>query len=161
MRIKLLILFFCINLITISAADDFIIYPEKGQSKEQIEKDKFECYTWAKEQTGFDPMEMPTATSAPPPQEKTNASAARGAVGGAAAGAIIGEVADGKGGEGAVIGAVAGGLFGNMRRNKKQEENRQAQQQWANQEAQQYAAKRNTYNRAYVACLEGRNYSVK
>ena len=40
MRIKLLILFFCINLITISGADDFIIYPEKGQSKEQIEKDK-------------------------------------------------------------------------------------------------------------------------
>ena len=161
MRIKLLILFFCINLITVSAADDFIIYPEKGQSKEQIEKDKFECYTWAKEQTGFDPMEIPTATSAPPPQEKTNASATRGAIGGAAAGAIIGEVADGKGGEGAVIGAVAGGLFGNMRRNKKEQENRQAQQQWANQEAQQYAAKRNTYNRAYVACLEGRNYSVK
>lgn len=161
MRIKLLIMFICINLITVSGADDFIIYPEKGQSKEQIEKDKFACYTWAKEQTGFDPMEMPTATSAPPKHEENNASAARGAVGGAAAGALIGGIADGKAGEGAAIGAIAGGLFGNMRRNKKEEEHRQADQQWANEQAQQYAAKRNTYNRAYVACLEGKNYSVK
>jgi hypothetical protein len=160
-KIKLLIALFCLNLVTVSGADDFIIYPEKGQSKEQIEQDKFACYTWAKEQTGFDPMEVPKATSAPPAQEQTRASATRGAVGGAAAGALIGEIADDKGGEGAVIGAVAGGLFGNMRRNKKEEENRQAQQQWANEQGQQYAAKRNTYNRAYVACLEGRNYSVK
>ena len=161
MKFKLLIIFFCINLITVTSADDFIIYPEKGQSKEQIEKDKFECYSWAKEQTGFDPMETPKATSAPPPQQESKASATRGAVGGAAAGALIGGIADGKAGEGAAIGAVAGGLFGNMRRNKHEEQNRQAQQQWANEQAQQYAAKRNTYNRAYVACLEGKNYSVK
>jgi len=34
-----------------------IIYPAKGQSQQQMEKDKYECYTWAKGQTGFDPMQ--------------------------------------------------------------------------------------------------------
>lgn len=161
MKIKLLLAIFCLIIVPVSGADDFIIYPEKGQSKEQIEKDKFACYTWAKEQTGFDPMEMPQATSAPPQHEESKASAGRGALGGAAAGALIGEIADDKGGEGAVIGAVAGGLFGNMRRHSHEEKNRAADQQWANEQAQQYAAKRSKYNRAYVACLEGRNYSVK
>ena len=36
-------------------AQELIIYPAKGQSQDQMEKDKFECYTWAKGQTGFDP----------------------------------------------------------------------------------------------------------
>jgi hypothetical protein len=47
-----------------------LIYPAKGQSNDQMEKDKFECYTWAKNQTGFDSMEMPTASSTPPSQQK-------------------------------------------------------------------------------------------
>ena len=37
------------------------IYPSKGQSQEQQERDKFECYNWARQQTGFDP----TAPSTP------------------------------------------------------------------------------------------------
>ena len=41
-------------------ADDFYIYPAKGQSKEQQGKDKYQCYDWAKQQTGFDPMSPPT-----------------------------------------------------------------------------------------------------
>ena len=44
---------------------DFIIYPDKGQSQQQLEQDKFECYTWAKQQTGFDPMQMPTQIRSP------------------------------------------------------------------------------------------------
>ena len=47
-------------------AQDFFIYPNKGQSNEQMEQDKFQCYNWAKGQTGFDPMQVPTATSPPP-----------------------------------------------------------------------------------------------
>ncbi|MCP4687393.1 MAG: hypothetical protein GY859_05035, partial [Desulfobacterales bacterium] len=52
-----------------AAAQELIIYPAQGQSQEQLEKDKFECYTWAKGQSGFDPMAPPTATSPPPKQE--------------------------------------------------------------------------------------------
>ena len=142
-------------------ADDFIVYPNKGQSEKQMEKDKFACYTWAKDQTGFDPMNIPEATSAPPKEKENNASATRGALGGAAAGAIIGEIADGKGGEGAVLGALTGGLFGSMRRQNKDNENEEAQENWEHQQAAQYAAKRNTYDRAYEACLEGKDYTVK
>ena len=158
---RLFILLICLNSITLAHADDFIIFPSDGQSKEQLEKDKFACYTWAKDETNFDPMEVPKATSAPPTQKENNRSATRGAVGGAAAGALIGGIADGKSGEGAVIGAIAGGLFGNMRRQNRDDENQAAQDNWEQQQAQQYAAKRNKYNRAYVACLEGKHYTVK
>jgi hypothetical protein len=43
-------------------AQELIVYPAKGQSNEQMEKDKFECYSWAKGQTGFDSMQMLTAS---------------------------------------------------------------------------------------------------
>ena len=46
---------------------DFFIYPNKGQSNDQMKQDKFQCYNWAKGQTGFDPMQAPRATSPPPP----------------------------------------------------------------------------------------------
>ncbi len=46
-------------------ADDLMIYPIGGQSAEQQEKDRFECYGWAKNESGFDPMAPPTATEAP------------------------------------------------------------------------------------------------
>ena len=51
------------------SAQDLIIYPAVGQSEEQMEKDKFECYTWAIKETGFDPMETPTAIRPPPKKE--------------------------------------------------------------------------------------------
>jgi hypothetical protein len=38
------------------------VYPAKGQSPEQQKKDEYECYTWAAQQSGYDP------TKAPPPQ---------------------------------------------------------------------------------------------
>ena len=66
----------------VAQAQDPIVYPGKGQSNEQMEKDKYECYNWAKQQTGFDPMQVPTATSAPPSQQ----SEGPGVVGGAARG---------------------------------------------------------------------------
>ena len=143
-----------------SLAQEIIVYPAKGQSAEQTEKDKFECYQWAKGQTGFDPMAPPTASAPPPPDQQPTSSAGRGMVGGAAAGALIGGIADGNWGQGAAIGAVAGGLFGNHRKHQQQEENRARQDQWAQQQAQQYQAQRNNYNRAYAACLQGRGYTV-
>ena len=64
-------------------AQEVIVYPAKGQSADQTEKDKFECYQWAKGQTGFDPMAPP---SAPLPALAVGASEVDGggdAVGGA------------------------------------------------------------------------------
>jgi len=52
---------------------DLVVYPADGQSQEQLDKDKDECYTWAKQQTGiFDPMvQSPasTTTQQSPPRE--------------------------------------------------------------------------------------------
>jgi hypothetical protein len=36
---------------------DMIIYPKSGQSKDQQAADQYECYNWAKGQTGFDPTQ--------------------------------------------------------------------------------------------------------
>jgi hypothetical protein len=36
---------------------DMIIYPKNGQSKDQQAADQYECYNWAKGQTGFDPTQ--------------------------------------------------------------------------------------------------------
>jgi hypothetical protein len=155
----LLIIF--LSLTHSASASDFFVYPTKGQSPEQQEKDEFECYSWAKKQTNFDPMNVPTASSPPPEQQKQKGGVGKGALGGAAAGAIIGEIADGKAGEGAAIGAIAGGLFGGMRRRNQTQEQQEERDQWEQQQVSQYAQQRNNYNRAYVACLEGKGYNVK
>ncbi len=36
---------------------DLIVYPANGQSKDQQAADQFECHTWARGQTGFDPTQ--------------------------------------------------------------------------------------------------------
>ncbi len=141
-------------------AQDPFIYPDKGQGAEQQEKDKFECYTWAKGQTGFDPMQVPTATAPPPGQEAPKGGVVKGAGLGAVTGLAVGAIA-GDAGKGAAIGAASGALFGGMRRNDQQRQQQQAEQQWAEQETANYANQRNNYNRAYSACLEGRGYTVK
>ena len=141
-------------------AQDPFIYPDKGQSAEQQEKDKFECYTWAKGQTGFDPMQVPTATAPPPVQEAPEGGVVRGAGRGALVGVTAGAIA-GDAGKGAAIGAATGALFGGMRRNDQQRQQQQAEQQWAEQETANYANQRNNYDRAYSACLDGRGYTVK
>jgi len=143
-----------------AAAQELIIYPSKGQSQEQMEQDKFSCYSWAKQQTGFDPMEVPKATAPPPKQEAKKGGLLRGATRGAAVGVAAGAIA-GDAGKGAAIGAASGGLIGGMRRRDQAGRQQQAEQQWAQDQAAQYTHRRNEYNRAYAACLEGKGYTVK
>jgi hypothetical protein len=38
-----------------SAASDVYLYPRNGQSSEQTQNDRYECHSWAVNQTGFDP----------------------------------------------------------------------------------------------------------
>jgi hypothetical protein len=52
-------------------------------------------------------------------------------------------------------------MVGGMRRAEQQKQQQAAEQQWAQQQSAEYTQKRNTYNRAYGACLEGRGYTVK
>ena len=147
---------FTMGLSTSLWADELTIYPKEGQTAEQQEKDKFECYNWAKNDSGFDPMAPPTATEAPPQQQAQKGGVARGAVRGAAVGAIIDDSS-----EGARTGAKAGAAIGGMRRADQKRAQAQAQQQWEQEQQQIYAEKRNRYNKAYSVCLEARDYAVK
>ena len=129
------------------------IYPAKGQSAQQKQKDDKECLAWAKQDTGIDPV----AAAAPPPQQTGPATgggervrgAARGAVGGAVIGGIAGDA-----GTGAGVGAAAGVMAGGAKARQKQA----AQNEQAKQQQQQTL---NTFYKAYGACMEGRGYSVK
>jgi hypothetical protein len=142
------------------AAEPFI-YPAKGQSPEQTEKDKLDCYTWAKQQTGFDAMKPPPSAPSPPPsglqhQGQVFGGAARGAALGAVGGAIAGDA-----GKGAAMGAAMGGAFGGMRKRSDYRQQQEQYQQTVQQQQAQYEQQRGQYDRAYGACMEARGYVLK
>jgi hypothetical protein len=37
--------------------DQLFVYPKKGQSSEQMSTDRYECHSWAVQQTGYDPTQ--------------------------------------------------------------------------------------------------------
>jgi hypothetical protein len=139
------------------------IYPQKGQSEATQEKDRYECYGWAKKQSGFDPMAPPTTSTPPPPQGGPSpvGGAVRGGAAGAAVGAVGGAVAGGKAGKGAAIGAATGGLLGGMGTASRNAQSQSDRRRWEQQEAARYASARGEYNRAFAACMEGRGYTVR
>ena len=128
------------------------IYPAQGQSPEQMEKDKYQCYGWGKQQTGYDPMNPPVASSG----QSNTAPVVGGAAKGAAGGAIIGAIA-GDAGKGAAIGAVTGTVARGARNRGAMNQ----QQQQAQQQSAAMAQMQSEYDRAYAVCLEGRGYNVK
>jgi hypothetical protein len=132
------------------------VYPAKGQSKQQQKEDEFECYKWAVEQSGIDPLNLPKV-EAPPPQTGPTGGAVKGAAKGAAAGAAIGAIA-GDAGKGAAIGAAAGGMAG--RGAGKQAQSQQNQQAQANAAATEQAMK-DSYMKAFSVCIEGKGYTIK
>ena len=139
----------------ISKSLGLFLFPSNDQSQRQQKIDEFECYKWAMEQTGIDPLNLPRVEAEV--QSGPTGGAVRGAARGAAAGAAIGAIA-GDAGKGAAIGATAGGMRG-MRGGRMA----QAQQ---NQQAQENAAAaeeetKNTYIKAFSACVEGKGYTVK
>ena len=135
-------------------AQNVYIYPSKGQSQAQQDKDKYECYDWARSNTGYDPANPASSSSASTSSPRQQSGGVvRGALAGAAIGAIAGDTSKAAG-----RGALAGGLFGGIRQSST---NQQAQQQHSQKQASQSRARLNEYNRANAACLEGRGYTVK
>jgi YMGG-like Gly-zipper len=147
-----------------------IVYPAKGQTAEQQQKDSTECAAWAKQSTGIDPAAVEAApaqpaTTAPAPSTAPKGERVRGAARGAVVGAAVGEVANDDADEGAKYGAIAGTVAGGRqsRKNAAQAEQQAAQ---ADQQAKADAEaakqeKLSTYNRANAACMEGRGYTIK
>jgi len=140
----------------ISSGLKLYVYPTKNQSKQKQKEDEFECYKWAMEQSGIDPLNLPKV-QAPPPETGPTGGAVVGAAKGAAVGVAIGAIA-GDAGKGAAIGAVAGGVAG-----RRQGKQAQAQQ---NQQAQATATKteqemKDSFKKAFSVCIEGKGYTIK
>ncbi|MFZ2196817.1 MAG: hypothetical protein WAV13_03725 [Thermodesulfovibrionales bacterium] len=129
-------------------------YPSKGQSAEQQNKDEGECFAWAKQQTGIDPMAVASAPTQQSGAAVGGGERARGAARGAVGGAAIGAIADDDAGKGAAAGAVVGTMAGG----RQARQNRAAQQQQAEQAK---AGTLQQFNKSFAVCMEGRGYSVK
>lgn len=113
------------------------IYPARGQSPQQEESDKGQCYGWAVKQTGFDPANPRVVTPASPPSYSGQAPPQQGGV-----------------------------LFGGLRRLRFEEQEQQQmqmrqQQAYAAQQQNALAQGRANYERAFGACISGRGYSVR
>ena len=122
------------------------VYPAKGQTPEKQKSDEKACYTWAVQQTGFDPAKAPPPAAAPTTATGTTPGAGvRGAARGAVVGGIVGDA-----GAGAAAGAVAA-------RGQSRRQNASTQQQQGAANQQQQAA----FAKARGACLEGKGYTVK
>jgi YMGG-like Gly-zipper len=141
----------------LAMAQQPLIYPAKGQSADQQNKDQGECYVWAKQQTGVDPVAVAQTASSQPAPAGPQGERVRGAAGGAAAGAVIGGVANDDAGKGAAVGAVVGTMAGGARQRRTARAQQQQQQQVQSQTQGALA----NYNRAFAACMEGRGYVIK
>ena len=130
-----------------------IIYPANGQDSAQQQKDEGECFVWARNESGFDPTTQTTVQA--PQTQQAQGGAIKGAAGGAAIGAIVGDSDD------AAKGAAIGAVVGRSRQNRRNQATAQkAQAQAASAQAAQDAG-RQAYDRANAACLEGRGYTIR
>lgn len=140
-------------------------YPGKGQTAQQQDRDRYECYLWAVKQSGFDPGQAQLAphqrievTPAAPP----GSDAAAGAVSGAIIGSMMSPRHDH--GFGLVFGAITGAMLGAASDQARQDQAARAQQYYDAKESRRYALlekQARDYRRAMTACLEGRGYTVR
>ena len=139
-------------------APRMFVYPANGQSEEQLERDRYECHSWAVQQSGFDPSRSNgqayrDVVVAPPPGTGT----AAGTIGGAILGSILAGPRDS--GFGLLFGAATGAIVGSA-----VDANNQAQVAEAQRQSYQQASADRTqwlaYRRAVSACLDARGYKV-
>jgi hypothetical protein len=140
------------------------VYPGTGQDAAQQAKDEGECYGWARQQTGIDPT---VAATPAPVADAPKGGAVKGAARGAAKGAAVGAVGDDDrvrdeghldAGEGAAAGAAAGAAKG---RRAQKKAGKEAEAQSVQAASAEDATRKDTFKKAWGACLEGKGYSVK
>lgn len=141
---------------SISKSLGLYVFPAEGQDAAKQDADETECFKWAKQQSGYDPMN-PTVAVAQDVDRSADGSMVRGGARGAAGGAAIGAIA-GDAGKGAAIGAVVGGIRGRRSKVVGDEMQQQANNQAAAAETERLAQ---DYNKAFTACMEGKGYKVQ
>jgi hypothetical protein len=137
-----------------------VVYGSEGQDADQQAADQLACYNWAGEQTGWDPYVAYKELEAEHGEalaqyQATQGSAVKGAAKGALAGLAIGAIA-GDAGKGAAIGAAAGGGAGLIRGRR----GRQAAEAGFEQAAEEFKTAFQGWDRNWVACMQGRKYSI-
>lgn len=142
-----------IALISQANAQQFV-YPAKGQSPEQQKSDEAACYSWAVQQTGFDPAKPPPQQQAAQPPTTATGTTPGAGIRGAARGAVVGEIVGGDAGAGAAAGAA-------VARSQSRRQNAAAAQQGQQQQQAATQQQQSTFAKARAACLEGRGYTVK
>jgi len=134
------------------------VYPANGQSPDQLARDRYECHTWAVQQTGVDPSRPGAGAYERVVVEPAPGS---GTVTGLVGGAIVGSILAGPraGGVGALIGGATGAIIGSSVDQQNQAQAQQTQAQ-INQQVATDRANANAYRRAITSCLTGRGYTV-
>ena len=141
-------------------------YPQQGQTPEQLDRDRYECSTWATQQSGFNPSapnvpphERVQVVGGPPP----GSGVAVGAITGGILGAAVSRPRDA--GAGLLLGALLGGAIGAGAEASADANAQAAADANVNAHMQAQAAqierKASDYRRALGACLEGRGYCIK
>jgi len=144
-------------------------YPAQGReiSPDQQGRDRYECNTWAVQQTGFDPSQpqapahqrMQVVAGGPPPGAMVGS--------GALTGAVVGSAVSGRRniGRGTLFGALAGAAIGGIAESERNDQvsNAEAQANLSETQAQNAALeqKATAFRRAMGACLEARGYRVR
>jgi uncharacterized protein YcfJ len=154
------------------------VFPAKGQDAAKQSSDEADCYSWARMQTGVDPIELSKQVSEShaaaeqaqqSAQEAGAGSAAGGAAVGAASGALIGGVFGSRyrpfsAARGAVAGAAIGGVASAAHGQREQaaaaQSASQAQAQ-AQAEAQTAQSQLVNFKKALSACLDGKGYTTE
>jgi hypothetical protein len=132
------------------------VFPAQGQTDEQLHDDESYCYTWAVKQSGYDPIN-PTVVVPDQVNQGPDGSAVRGSAKGALAGAAIGAIS-GDAGQGAAIGAVSGAMVGHRHGRMRKGMAQAGADQVAYDQTQQLV---DGFKKAFSVCLEGKGYTVK
>lgn len=142
-------------------------YPSQGQSVERQDRDRFECYQWARNQTGTDPGMTPLRGPAPEydAPQVTGAGAAVGAVAGAAIGAAstgprYGRGHGGGSAEGMIMGAIIGSIIGAAAENAGAEAQARANEARVRRDAAASDVPLDGFRRAMGACMSSRGYAI-
>jgi hypothetical protein len=151
--------------VKVNSESDIYVYPSKGQTEKQLDRDRYECHNWAVAQSHYNPSDSHLAphqqvrvVEMPPPGRDTAV--------GAMTGAVIGSSVAGRhdSGEGAVAGAIIGAMVGASSDASRQKAASQVNTRLsADQQAERARLEKQAadYRRAISACLEDRGYTVK
>jgi hypothetical protein len=141
------------------------VYPMHGQSAARQDQDQYECYLWARRQTGFDPS-LPRRGGGAPVQVVAVPPPGAGVAAGAATGAVIGAAVSNPWdtAEGAAVGAIAGAMVGVLADAGRQQQAERIESQ-ENAERARVAAQADAavfeYRAAMTSCLTARGYAVR